>query len=67
MLYEMLAGVRPFTGTQPKILYDHAHSLPPRMAELAPEVGVPPDVEAVVRRCLEEGSGPVGLSPLTTC
>jgi serine/threonine-protein kinase len=54
MLYEMLAGVRPFTGTKTKILYDHAHTPPPPFAELAPSVDVPPAAEAVVRRCLEK-------------
>jgi serine/threonine-protein kinase len=54
LLYEMLTGVRPFTGTHTKILYDHAHTPPPPFAELAPAVGVPPAVEAVVRRCLEK-------------
>jgi serine/threonine-protein kinase len=54
MLYEMLAGARPFTGTQTKILYDHAHTAPPSFAELVPGVAIPPEVEAVVRRCLEK-------------
>jgi serine/threonine protein kinase len=54
MLYEMLAGTRPFSGTQTQILYDHAHTPPHRFAETAPDVHVPPAVEAVVRRCLEK-------------
>ena len=54
LLYEMLAGARPFSGTQTKILYDHAHSPPPPFAERAPEAAVPAAVEAVVFRCLEK-------------
>jgi eukaryotic-like serine/threonine-protein kinase len=54
LLYEMLAGARPFSGNATKILYDHAHTPPPPFARSAPEINVPPDVEAVVLRCLEK-------------
>jgi serine/threonine protein kinase len=54
LLYEMLAGTRPFSGAQTRIAYDHAHTPPPRFAEAAPGVYVPAAVEAVVRRCLQK-------------
>ncbi len=54
LLYEMLAGARPFSGTQTKILHDHAYTPPPPFIETAPAAGIPPAVEAVVRRCLEK-------------
>ena len=54
LLYEMLAGARPFSGHPTKLMYDHAHTPPPAFAELAPGAGVPAAVEAVVRRCLEK-------------
>lgn len=54
LLYEMLAGVRPFSGALTRILYDHAHTPPPPFEESAPGSVIPADVEAVVRRCLEK-------------
>ena len=54
VLYEMLVGIRPFSGVATKILYDHVHTPPRRFADVAPTVEVPAAVEAVVRRCLEK-------------
>ncbi len=54
MLYEMLVGARPFTGTQTKILYDHAHTPPPPFNEKAPGIQIHPAVEGVVLRCLNK-------------
>ncbi len=54
MLYEMLVGIRPFVGIPTKILYDHAHTPPPPFAEADRGAGIPAEVEAVVRRCLEK-------------
>ncbi len=54
LLYEMLVGTRPFSGMPTKLLYDHVHTPPPPFSESAPEVHIPPEVEAVVRRSLEK-------------
>ncbi len=54
LLYEMLAGIRPFTGNPTKILYDHVHTPPPPFAQRSPNVRVPRAVEKVVMRCLEK-------------
>src|SRR5262249_18044886 len=52
MLYEFLAGVRPFEGPAARQIYDHLHSPVPPIAERNPEAVVPEAVERVVRRCL---------------
>ncbi|MHB1560615.1 MAG: serine/threonine-protein kinase, partial [Isosphaeraceae bacterium] len=57
LLYEMLVGTRPFSGLPTKLLYDHVHTPPPPFSELAPEVHIPAEVEAIVRRCLEKDPG----------
>jgi serine/threonine protein kinase/formylglycine-generating enzyme required for sulfatase activity len=54
LLYEMLSGIRPFSGAPTKLLYDHAHTPPPPFAQAAPEVHVPTAVESVVMRCLKK-------------
>jgi len=50
ILYELLAGCRPFSG--PAILYDHAVTPPPPITGRVPGVTVPPAIEALVLRCL---------------
>lgn len=53
MLYQMLAGETPFTGSSmPKIMRGHLMSQPPTFAALGVTVSSP--VEAVVRRALEK-------------
>ncbi len=56
MLYEMLAGRRPFDAQdQPALLYSILFDAPPALSTFAP---VPGDVEAIVMRCLaKEPSG----------
>ncbi len=54
MLYEMLVGARPFSGTPTKLLLDHAQTPPPTFAEKAPAAHVPPAIEEVVRQCLNK-------------
>ncbi len=54
MMYEMLTGHRPFRGNLTKLLYDHAHTPPPPFSEIEPGLNLPPEVEAVVMRCLEK-------------
>jgi len=51
VLFEMLAGTPPFTGTTPQmIMARHRLEPPPSLAVVRPEL--PPRVEAVVRRAL---------------
>ncbi len=55
MLYEMLAGVRPFEAeTRVALLGLQVTQTPPAISERAPEVSVPPAVEAMVRALLEK-------------
>jgi len=53
ILYEFLTGYRPFQGSPAKLLHDHNFAEPPRFAERNPAVELP-EVEQVVRRCLEK-------------
>jgi len=56
--YEMLCGVRPFDHESKVALMGmHVTAPVPRMAEMAPKVTVPPEVEALVQRVLEKESG----------
>ena len=51
VLYEMLTGRPPFTGDTPvAVAYKHVNEAPTPPSELAPDV--PPDLDAVVMRCL---------------
>ncbi len=51
VLYEMLTGRPPFTGDSPvAVAYRHVNEPPEPPSRLAPDV--PPDLEAVVMRCL---------------
>jgi tetratricopeptide (TPR) repeat protein len=53
MLYEMLAGVRPFRGsTTVEVLYGVLHREPESLGTLCP--GVPGEVSEVVARCLRK-------------
>jgi serine/threonine-protein kinase len=52
LLYELLAGVRPFEGNSTKQMIDHVSTPAPPFAQRAPGVVVPGGVEAVVLRCL---------------
>lgn len=60
VLYEMLAGVRPFTGeqaafdasTNDKIRWEQVHAAPPPVSRYAP--GVSAALEQVISRCLEK-------------
>lgn len=57
-LYEMLAGVPPFSGATPVELFSAITTQPPPpIAELAPQVVVPPAIEAVVRTLLAKEPG----------
>ncbi len=53
MLYEMLAGIRPFYGkTREEIRDSHFRSTPAPVSSLRPDV--PPSVEALIGRCLQK-------------
>ena len=54
ILYKLLTGYLPFTGGQNQVLLGHLSKSPPLFAEKNPEVHVPPEVEALVLRCLEK-------------
>ena len=57
MLYEMLAGKRPFENeSKVTLLGMHVTSPVPKITEKAPDVSVPADVEAIVYRLLEKES-----------
>ncbi len=54
-LYEMLAGKHPFESTDPVQLFaEQRFKKPPSFTERAPEVHVPPAIEAVVMRLLKK-------------
>jgi serine/threonine-protein kinase len=53
MAYEMLAGVRPFTGTMPAgVMSAHLTDSPPPLSAHRPDV--PPSLESLVMKCLEK-------------
>ena len=50
ILYELLAGGRPFAG--PLVIRDHAVTPPPPISGRVPGVAIPAEIEALVLRCL---------------
>ncbi|MHB8872874.1 MAG: serine/threonine-protein kinase [Myxococcaceae bacterium] len=53
VLFQMIAGRAPFVGKESiEVIVKHLREKPPALSSLAP--GVPPEVEAVVMRCLEK-------------
>ncbi len=55
VLYEMLAGRAPFQATNPHgYILKHVTEKPAPIAELAPNVKVPPQLESVIMRSLEK-------------
>lgn len=53
LLFEMLTGKVPFDRPNSvNILMAHIHEAPPSFAEVAPEFGLDPGLEAIVMRCL---------------
>ncbi|HUG90280.1 MAG TPA: bifunctional serine/threonine-protein kinase/formylglycine-generating enzyme family protein [Planctomycetaceae bacterium] len=56
ILYHLLAGRLPFpaANTLGQIWHAVEHDLPPLFSEVAPDRGIPEEVEAVVRQCLEK-------------
>jgi len=55
MLYEMLTGRPPFEAETPiALLFKHVHEPPRPFEEARPDLVIPPEVEALVRRMLEK-------------
>jgi eukaryotic-like serine/threonine-protein kinase len=55
MMYEMLAGKHPFDSTDPVEMFNHHRMTPPpSFAERAPDVVVPKELDAIVRKLLEK-------------
>jgi len=55
--FEMLTGRTPFDADNPlAILMKHIQDSVPPMASVRPDVSVPPEVEEMVRRCLEKSA-----------
>src|SRR5690606_26422496 len=53
ILFHMLSGRLPYDGQSSMDVIVKHHSKPiPRLREVAPEVDVPPQVEALMRRCM---------------
>ena len=53
VLFELLTGRPPFAGQPlPKIVMAHMHDDPPMIADVAPDVEVPPGIEDVIRASL---------------
>ena len=58
ILYELLTGQVPFDGdTFMGVLNQHICDPPPPMREMNPRVSIPPDLEAVVYRCMDKQAG----------
>ncbi len=56
VMYEMLAGRAPFQATNPHgYILKHVTEKPLPIAQLSPEVSVPPQLEAMVMKSLEKG------------
>ncbi|HEX8434657.1 TonB family protein [Archangium sp.] len=55
MLYQMLVGRPPFISKDHiELIFAHHKELPPAFSSVRPDVSVPPELESLVRRCLEK-------------
>jgi serine/threonine protein kinase/formylglycine-generating enzyme required for sulfatase activity len=54
LLFQCLTGVLPFRGTLASVLASHLTQPPPPMKLANPKAKVPPEVERLVRQCLEK-------------
>jgi len=57
LLHELLTGTPPFTGaTQREVLAAHIARTPPAPSEVAPDAGIPSNIDAVVARALAKSA-----------
>ena len=56
ILYELLAGRRPFEGTLYSLLHDHCETTPAPLSALGLDLELPPGLENLVLRCLCEAA-----------
>ena len=55
MFYEMLTGKLPFHAEAPlQLLWKHVMEPPPPMSEVAPDISIPPEAEAIVLKLMEK-------------
>ncbi len=55
ILFNMVAGRPPFVGANSvEILEQHLRDAPPTFADVVPDVAVAPELEVVIRRCMEK-------------
>jgi serine/threonine protein kinase len=54
LVYQLLTGHLPFSGSKSQVLMGHLCSPPPAFKEKNPRVELPREVEALVMRCLEK-------------
>jgi serine/threonine-protein kinase len=55
VLYQMLMGRPPFIARDHiELIFAHYKEAPPTFHQVRPDIAVPPELEAVVRRCLEK-------------
>ncbi len=54
LLYEMLAGQRPFEGDNLQVLAMHLNATPKSLREIAARASIPSEVEAIVMRALSK-------------
>lgn len=53
LFFECLAGRRPFVGASSgEVMLKHLNDDPPRFSEVAPQIIIPPSLEAIIRKCL---------------
>jgi serine/threonine-protein kinase len=58
VLYQMLMGRPPFVSKDHiELIFAHHKEPPPAFRSVRPEVAVPPEIESLVRRCLEKEPG----------
>jgi len=57
LMYRLLTGHHPFSGTPTSVLAKHLHEIPVPPAERAPDLGIPPGVGRLVMRALAKGPG----------
>ena len=67
MLYEFLTGHRPFRGPAARVLVETITQPPPTFADMSPQLNYPPEIEAVVMKCLAKAPADRPQSARRTC